>query len=132
MEPSPVERGLKGSCPACGEGHLFDGFLKFARGCEASGQSFESEDAGDGPSVFVIFIVGIFIVPLALGFHFKLNAPMWLTFLIWGPIIIISCLVLLRLMRGVMFNLQFANKAKEVTRGDILEDQDKLKDYDAT
>lgn len=41
MTSSPVEHGLKGSCPARGEGRLFSGFLKLARSCEARGQSFE-------------------------------------------------------------------------------------------
>ena len=125
MASSPIERGLKGVCPACGEGRLFDGFLKFARGCEACGQSFDGEDAGDGPSVFVIFIVGIFIVPLMLAFQFTTNAPTWLTLLIWVPIVIAACLVLLRLMRGIMFNLQYKNKAGEVGAGDMQNAPDK-------
>ena len=116
---SPIERGLKGSCPNCGEGRLFDGFLKFARSCEACGQNFDSEDAGDGPAVFVILLVGIFIIPLALAFQFATNAPTWLTLIIWGPIVILACLGLLRMMRGLMFNLQFAHKAKEIRAQDI-------------
>ena len=119
MTSSPFERGVKGVCPACGEGRLFSGFLKFARGCEACGQSFESEDAGDGPAVFVILIIGIFIIPLALAFQLATNAPTWLTLIIWAPIVILACLGLLRLMRGVMFNLQFKHKAKEVIMSDI-------------
>lgn len=121
---SPIERGLKGSCPSCGEGQLFDGFLKFARSCEACGQSFDSEDAGDGPAVFVILIVGIFIIPLALAFQFKTGAPPWLTLLIWGPIVTLACLVLLRVMRGIMFNLQYTHKAREVTAADIQKSPD--------
>jgi len=119
MARSPIEKGLRGSCPNCGEGRLFEGFLKFARSCEACGQNFEGEDTGDGPAVFVIMIVGIFIVPLALVFQFALNAPAWLVLVIWGPIVILACLFLLRLLRGVMFNLQFKHKAREVRSDDF-------------
>lgn len=98
---------------------MFDGFLKFARGCEACGQSFDSEDAGDGPAVFVILLVGIFIIPLALAFQFATNAPIWLTFMIWGTIVTLACLGLLRVMRGIMFNLQFTHKAKEIRAQDM-------------
>jgi len=115
----PVETGLRGKCPKCGEGTLFKGFLTFAERCEACHADFTIEDAGDGPTVIVIFLVGIFIVPMALGFSMVVNAPMWLTFVIWIPIIIIVSLVLLRLMRGVMFNLQWKHDAREVTSSDI-------------
>ncbi|MEP3890214.1 MAG: DUF983 domain-containing protein [Hellea sp.] len=109
----PVETGLRGKCPQCGEGTLFKGFLTFADRCEACHADFSIEDAGDGPTVFVIFIVGIFIVPMALGFSMVVDAPMWLTFVIWIPIIIIVSLYLLRLLRGVMFNLQWKHDALE-------------------
>lgn len=122
--PPPVSSGLKGRCPDCGEGSLFDGFLKFSRGCEACGADFTDEDAGDGPTVFVIFIVGIFIIPMALAFQLITHAPTWLTLLIWIPIIILVCLFLLRLLRGVMFNLAWANKAREFRNAKIRRNQD--------
>ncbi len=109
----PVQTGLRGKCPVCGEGSLFDGFLKFAPRCEACHADFTVEDAGDGPTVFVIFLVGIFIIPLALGFSMILNAPMWLTMVIWVPIIIIVSLILLRMLRGLMFNLQWKHDAAQ-------------------
>lgn len=117
--PAPVTTGLMGRCPACGEGKIFSGFLTFSKKCEACAASFEMEDAGDGPAIFVIFLVGIFIIPMVLAFQFVTDAPTWLTILIWAPIIIIACLILLRLMRGVMFNLQYKNKAREVRSKDI-------------
>jgi uncharacterized protein (DUF983 family) len=105
-----VSSGLKGRCPECGEGKIFTGLLKIGPGCEACGSKFVDDDAGDGPAVFVIFIVGIFIIPMALAFHFLAKAPMWLTMMIWVPIIIMVCLYLLRVMRAVMFNLTWVNK----------------------
>lgn len=125
---SPIETGLKGRCPVCGEGTLFKGFLEFALRCEACHADFTNEDAGDGPAVFVIFIVGIFVIPMALGFSMILGAPMWLTLLVWIPIIIIVCLALLRLMRGVMFNLQWKHEALEVKSVDVTLSEIKFKD----
>ena len=98
---------------------MFNGFLKFARHCQGCGESFDIEDAGDGPAVFVILIVGIVIIPLALAFQLITNAPLWLTMLIWMPILILACLALLRPLRGIMFNLQWANAAREVRSGDV-------------
>ncbi len=110
---SPVATGAKGRCVKCGEGSLFDGFLKFTKSCSACGESFEIEDAGDGPAVFVIFIAGFLICPLALVFHIKANAPIWLTMLIWGPVLLAFCMALLRPLRGIMLNIQIANDAAQ-------------------
>lgn len=116
---SPASTGLRGRCPKCGEGALFDGFLTFAKRCEACGENFEIEDAGDGPAIFVILLVGIFVIPFALAFQLATNAPLWVTMLIWIPIIIAACLGLLRPLRGIMFALQWVNNAKEVRSEDF-------------
>lgn len=116
---SPVSAGFKGLCPECGEGALFDGFLKFAPSCMACGASFDIEDAGDGPAVFVIFAAGFVIIPMALAFSLITKAPMWLTMVIWIPLLIAFCLALLRPFRGIMFNLQWVHKAREVRAEDF-------------
>ena len=105
--------GAKGRCPYCYEGKLFDGYLKFAKNCENCGNSFEIEDAGDGPAVFVIFVASAIVVPLALAFQALLDPPIWLLLIIWLPIITLVCLALLRPFRGMMFAVQIANKAEE-------------------
>jgi len=105
--------GLRGRCPTCLEGPLFDGYLQFASACPACGESFDIEDAGDGPAVFVIFLASFLVVPLALVFQMMLEPPVWLTLLIWIPIITATCLVLLRPFRGLMFAVQVMNKAEQ-------------------
>lgn len=110
---SPISTGLRGRCLRCGEGSLFAGFLKFAKSCEACGFNLDIEDAGDGPAVFVIFLAGIFIVPMALAFQLALNAPYWLTMIVWGPILLVSCILMLRPLRGLMLNIQIKNDAQQ-------------------
>lgn len=110
---------MRGRCPACGEGQLFKKFLTFNDFCEACGADFRIEDAGDGPAVFVIFITGIFIIPMALAFYLVTGLPMIVTILLFGLIIILASLWLLRLMRGIMFSLQWVNKAREVRLSDV-------------
>jgi len=113
-----MRAGLKGRCPHCFEGALFAGFLKFADKCQSCGFSYQIEDAGDGPAVFVMFIASILVVPMALVFQVKLNAPIWLTLLIFIPAIIIACLALLRPFRGLMFALQVKMGALQETFDD--------------
>lgn len=105
--------GFRGRCPECLEGPLFDGYLKFASECPSCGFDYHRNDVADGPAVFVILLASIIVVPLALAFQIKLDAPIWLTLLIFVPAIIGVCLALLRPFRGMMFALQIMNKAAE-------------------
>lgn len=115
----PVKAGLQGRCPACGEGALFSGFLTFTSRCEACHADFSSEDAGDGPAVFVIFIVGIFVVPIIMAIVLLSGLPQWLTMSLGVLVIIAACLFCLRLLRGLMFGLQWKNKAREARSSDV-------------
>ena len=115
----PVQTGLAGRCPECGEGRLFKSMLSFTDGCAICGADFRDEDSGDGPAIFVIFIVGIFIVPMAIAFDLILHPPFLVTFLIWGTIIIAVSLWLLRLLRGLMFNIAWQRNAREVRLQDF-------------
>ena len=93
--------------------------LSFTDGCAVCGADFRDEDAGDGPAIFVIFIVGIFIVPMALGFQMILKPPFFVTFIIWGLIICVVSLWLLRLLRGLMFNIAWQRNAREARLQDF-------------
>lgn len=109
----PIAAGLKGRCPRCGEGRLFDGFLTVAKRCGVCGLDYEFADAGDGPAIFVMLIMGFVIVGLALWFELTFQPPLWLHFIIWVPLAIPICLIPLRLAKGVLITLQYANKAAE-------------------
>ncbi|TIX74285.1 MAG: DUF983 domain-containing protein, partial [Mesorhizobium sp.] len=62
----PISAGLHGRCPRCGKGPLFSGFLTVGKRCANCGLDYSYADAGDGPAVFVILIIGFTIVGLAL------------------------------------------------------------------
>lgn len=109
----PIKVGLQGCCPRCGRGKLFDGFLKIKPSCSACGLDYSFADAGDGPAVFVMLIVGFLIMGLALWFDSLFAPPVWLHALIWLPLAIIVSLVLLRKLKGIMVALQYRNNASE-------------------
>lgn len=110
---SPISTGLKGCCPRCGEGQLFDGFLSVKPGCSACGLDFAFADSGDGPAVFVILLAGFLICGAALVVEVKYTPPFWVHALIFGPLVLIVCLGLLRPMKGIMIALQYRNNARE-------------------
>ncbi|MEM7730549.1 MAG: DUF983 domain-containing protein [Pseudomonadota bacterium] len=101
-------------CPVCGRGRLFAGVLSFRDQCEACGADFSAlEDTGDGPAVFVIFIVGIFIVPLPVLLSVVGGWPSWLSLTLFIPVIIGVSVGLLRWLRGVLFAQQWRRAAME-------------------
>jgi uncharacterized protein (DUF983 family) len=109
----PVRAGLAARCPRCGEGRLFSGFLAVDARCGACGLDYSFADSGDGPAAFVILIIGFVVVGLALYVEVSHQPPLWLHFLIWVPLAIGLSLVAMRLAKGILITLQYANKAAE-------------------
>ena len=110
---SPFGTGIACRCPRCGKGPLFDGFLTVAAQCSVCGLDLKKADSGDGPAVFIIFILGFLVVPLALWFESSFAPPMWLHMAIWPVVILGGALALLRPMKGVMIALQYRHKASD-------------------
>ena len=109
----PIVAGLKGCCPRCGKGRLFSGLLTIAPRCDVCDLDYSFADAGDGPAVFVILIIGFIVVGLALWMEVSFNPPLWLHFLLWMPLTVVLSLSGLRLIKGVLITLQYANRAAE-------------------
>lgn len=108
----PVSTGLRGHCPRCGQGKLFDGYLKLKPGCAACGLDYSFIDAGDGPVVFVLLIVGFVVVGTALWMEVSYSPPLWLHFILWIPLAIAFGLALTRMLKGVLIALQYRNNAR--------------------
>lgn len=109
----PISAGLRGRCPRCGEGKLFSGLMSVKPRCGVCRLDNSFADAGDGPAVFVILIVGFVVVGLALWLEVSYGPPLWVHFLLWLPLTLTLCLTALRLAKGVLITLQYANKAAE-------------------
>jgi uncharacterized protein (DUF983 family) len=116
---NPFLAGLAGRCPNCGDGALFDGFLKVAPRCEACGFDLARADSGDGPAVFVILIAGFIAAFGVLITEIALRPPIWVHLVVWLPIAAALCLALLRPVKGLMIAAQFANRASEAGRDDV-------------
>lgn len=116
---NPYLAGATGRCPNCGEGGLFEGFLKIAPTCDACGFELGRHETGDGASTFIILIAGGLCAFGALFSMFAWNWPVWLLLLVWLPATLALCLGLMRPAKGLMVAAQVANKASEAGRGDV-------------
>ena len=119
QRPNPVLAGLQGRCPDCGEASMFSGFLRVAERCPSCGLDLKAADAGDGPAVFIILIVGFLCAFGALFTEMNFNLSPGLMLAIWLPVAAVLCLALLRPFKGVLVALQFHHKAGEVRNDDV-------------
>ena len=94
-------------------GHLFSGFLGLRPRCDKCGLDFDFADAGDGPAIFVILIGGFIVVFAALIVEVLYRPPYWVHAALWLPLILLVTLLPLRLLKGLLIDLQFYHKAQE-------------------
>jgi uncharacterized protein (DUF983 family) len=113
---SPIKTGIAGTCPRCGRGKLFNGYLTVADKCRSCGLSYAFADGGDGAAWFVMLFVCVAGVGSILGVEAAYSPPFWVHLLIAIPVLVILPIVLLRPMKGVLINQQWKTEAREGRR----------------
>lgn len=119
MEPrtwpklSPFQTGMRGRCPRCGEGKLFDGFLTLKPRCEACGLDYGFADPADGPAFFVMMFVCIPALSFALWLELAYEAPAWVHLVTTLPVVLLTCIPPLRPLKGWLVASQYFFKAEE-------------------
>ena len=98
-------------CPRCGRGKVFDGILSVAARCAVCDLDISAQDAGDGPAVFVILLLGAIVVGLAILVEVKLEPPLWLHAVLWLPVTLGGAIVLLRHLKAGLIALQYRHLA---------------------
>lgn len=116
---SPLIAGALCRCPECGKGKLFSSYLRIAPRCPACGANFSIADAGDGPAVFVVLIVGAIVTPVLFILQFAFKLPGWASVTATMALAIALCLALLPPFKACLFALQWRNKAREVRNEDF-------------
>jgi len=98
-------------CPRCRQGALFSGLLDVNLECPSCGLDLRAHDAGDGPAIFVIFIVGALSVIGALSLEVLFEPPYWLHFLVWPIVVIGLTLALLRPLKARFVDIQYRRRS---------------------
>lgn len=108
---SPLSAALFCRCPRCGRGKLFQGVLQVAERCAVCGLDLRAEDAGDGPAVFVILILGALSVGLAILVEVEFAPPLWLHVVLWTPLVLGGSILMLRPLKAGLIALQYRDRA---------------------
>ena len=110
---SPFACGLRGCCPRCGQGHLFDGFLTLAPRCEVCGLDYAFADPADGPAFFVICFGCVPSVAFGLWLEVAFQAPYWVHLVTTLPVMLATCIPPLRPLKAWLVASQYYYKAEE-------------------
>lgn len=113
-----IRRSFRCRCPRCGQGALYeDGFwtARVRETCPSCGLRLGENDSGDGPAVFLIFLLGFSLVPLALVLEYWLFPPLWVHAVLWGGAAVGLALGMLRPLKSYIIALQFKHRPGDWT-----------------
>jgi uncharacterized protein (DUF983 family) len=110
---SPFMTGMRGKCPRCGKGRLFDGYLTVAERCTSCGLDYAFADAGDGAAWFVMLFACVFGVGSILGIEVAYSPAWWVHVLIAIPVLIVIPMLMLRPVKGLLLAQQWRMDASE-------------------
>jgi uncharacterized protein (DUF983 family) len=110
-----VRVGWQCKCPRCKSGDLYKPGLTMdlREKCANCGLDFSRSDSADGPAVFLIFILGFLLVPIALITDALLHWPVWLHALVWGTVALIITMGALRPLKAYIIALQYRHRASD-------------------
>jgi len=112
--PTPlVPAALRGRCPRCEAGSLFEGWVRFAPRCRTCGLVFDDFNVGDGPAAFLILILGGLVTALALFLQLAAHPPFWVHILLWVPITTLLVILCLRASKAALLILEYRHQAGE-------------------
>ena len=103
-------RGWRRRCPACGEGRMFEGYLKVRPTCPSCGEDLSHHRADDGPAYLTILIVGHLMAPLIMVAFVEFRpSPVVLASAFSAGCVALSLYLLPRL-KGVIVGIQWAKR----------------------
>lgn len=108
-----LRAGLRGRCPRCGRGRLFESYLKITERCAECGLGFGGHDVGDGPVVPAMLVLGGAIVGLALWVEVAFQPSLWVHAALWGPLTIGTTMLILPPLKGISVAMQYRFRSTE-------------------
>ena len=115
MNTDLISSAVKCMCPRCGKGAIFRSTfdLSLKDKCDSCGLDLAKNDSADGPAVFLIFILGFLIVPLALIVDAMFSWPIWLHGVVWGVLTLALILGTLKPLKSYIIALQFKHRPRD-------------------
>lgn len=103
-----MRRGFRRRCPKCGQGLLFDGYLKPRPACDRCAADTGQIYTADIAPYFTILLVGHVVVPLLLLTEQQIHPALWVQVAIWPTLALVLTLWFLPRVKGCIMGLMWA------------------------
>ncbi|MCB1783909.1 MAG: DUF983 domain-containing protein [Alphaproteobacteria bacterium] len=112
LDSDTLVKAMRCKCPRCGEGDLYvpGVSMTLREKCSSCGLDFSKNDSADGPAVFLIFILGFLLVPLALVVDSVFSPPLWVHAVLWSVVALGMTLGALRPLKSYIIALQYKHR----------------------
>lgn len=84
--------------------------LEIVSACSVCNLALAKNDSGDGPAVFMVFILGFLLVPAALIFDALVSPPLWVHAVLWTVVALGICVFSLQPIKAYVIALQFKHR----------------------
>jgi uncharacterized protein (DUF983 family) len=102
---------FKPRCPVCRRGRLFKPWsVSVVEECGVCHARLGQNDVGDGASVFLIFLLGATIVPMAWGFELLFAPPLWVHVVLWGIVALGMIALILPATKAFIILLEYRHR----------------------
>lgn len=110
-----IRLGWAGKCPKCHKGDIFKPGITvdLKDSCPECGLDLGKSDSADGPAVFLIFILGFALVPLALWIDAVWHWSLVLHAAVWTIVALGIALGSLRPLKAYIIALQYKHRASD-------------------
>lgn len=107
-----IVQSLHCRCPQCSQERIFPHLLTLntIETCPHCGLNIADHDSGDGPAVFLIFILGFALTPLALVVAFTTNLPLWGHAILWTVVALGACILTMQPLKTYVIRLNYKHR----------------------
>ncbi len=117
--------GLKGRCPRCAKGKMFASWLKLADRCRRCDLDYGYATPDDGPAFFALCFITFPLIFFVMWVELSFEPPFWVHILTSGPLMVASCVLSLRPLKGWLVASQYVNMAQEAGTEALFDELDR-------
>lgn len=105
-----IRKGMKHRCPNCGEGALYEKYLKLNKSCSECGEDLSRARADDGPAYMSILVTAHVMGSLQLLVYELFQPSAWVMAVTFSIGVVVMALALLPRFKGLIVGVQWAKR----------------------
>ncbi len=82
--------------------------------CQVCDLDLRAHDAGDGPAVAVILVLGAIVISMAFWVEFHFAPPLWVHAVLWPVVTLPGAILMMRPLKAALVALQYRHRSTEM------------------